>query len=352
MPRDASLVHEERPWAGTLVRFTLDGRGLLREEFTSSVPTHRQIIPYGEIWDTYSSQSLPVWQLAILTILTLAWAAGAFLLGPSEALTGLNAAVLGAAWALLVWRARLRTVKVFDYDGYEIAAFHGLDGRSFEDFLGELSLRVTAHRFALQNVFEGLDQGRLAIKGTLSLWTCVFLYDRVVLESRGPLGRSSRMFFSLASLEPPIRLAWRAPWVLIGPALAAGAVSLALAAEAARGSGEALTPWIWGSASAFFALALGAAALTGAAVEVAAGPQPARTPYLPWWRRAPRREALAWFARLVHLADRLDEIHLDDYWEYHRAKLQVLREEGFIEDWPYRSALARLNSQEREDLEE
>ena len=65
-----------------------------------------------------------------------------------------------------------------------------------------------------------------------------------------------------------------------------------------------------------------------------------------------RREALAWFAKLVQLADLLDVVRTDDYWDFHRSKLKILREAGFIEDWPYRSALARLNAQEREELGE
>jgi hypothetical protein len=76
------------------------------------------------------------------------------------------------------------------------------------------------------------------------------------------------------------------------------------------------------------------------------------TPALPWWQKAPRQELLKLLARLIHLADSLGELDHENYWEYHRNKLAILKEQGFLEPWPYRSALARLNSQEREDFGE
>jgi hypothetical protein len=59
-----------------------------------------------------------------------------------------------------------------------------------------------------------------------------------------------------------------------------------------------------------------------------------------------------WFSRLTHLADKLAVLDTEDYWDYHRRKLAILREEGFLGDWAYHSAVARLNSQEREDIGE
>jgi hypothetical protein len=88
------------------------------------------------------------------------------------------------------------------------------------------------------------------------------------------------------------------------------------------------------------------------AVHAQAGDQALLTPSMPWWQKAPRQELLKLFARLICLADRLSELDHEHYWEYHRNKLAVLRELDFLEPWPHRSALARLNSQEREDIGE
>ena len=350
MDSEDRLIHEERPWAGTLLRLTLDPKGIRREEFTSGVPTHQQILPYGEIWDTYITQEFPRWQLAVLAGLTLAWGAAAFFLDPSLDLTALNGAVLGAAWSLLLWRARLRTVKVFDYDGYELAVIHGLPGARFDGFVDQLRARAAVHRYPLQSVFETLDLGRCSVRGWLGSWVASFPYDRVVIERQGPLGRHERIYFSLPALEAPIRLAWRVPWAMLTAAFASAAAAVVLATEAQKGG--SVQVWAWWSLGAAVALAASSVLTLGVAVEVAAGTNPLRTPCMPWWKKAQIRETLAWFARIVRLADSLEQVRTEDYWDFHRAKLQILRETGFIDDWPYRSALARLNSQEREELGE
>lgn len=349
MVPDEPLVHEERPWAGSLVRLTLEPRGLVREEFTSGVPTYRQVIPYGDVWDTYSAQEFPQAQFGALLALTVGGALSLGFFTVSLALAALNGLALGAAWALLLWRARTRTVKVFDYDGYELAEFRGLPGPALGGFVAGLETRMAAHRYPLQIVFESLDLGRCEVPGRWSRWTCAFLYDRVVLSQSGPGKRFGRVYYALSSLEAPIRLAWRVPWILSGIAVTAAASGLVLASEAGR-SGMTVPPsWIWGAFGLSLLAGLLAVARASVAVEIASAGRPVRTPRMPWWRRKQRRQVLAWFARLVHLADRLDEITTDDYWDYHRAKLLILREEDFIGDWPYRSALARLNSQEREE---
>jgi hypothetical protein len=349
---DPGGVHEERPSPGSFARFTLDPAGLVREEFTSGVPTHRQVIPYGEVWDTYTTRSFPRLQAGVLAALTLCWLAAVLVLGLAPALTLVNAFVLGFAWALVLWRARVVTLKLFDYEGYELAALHGLPGPGFDAFTAGLRARVAAHRYPLQSVFEAMDLGRCEIKGTFSSWTGVFLYDRVVFESSSIFGRRSRTYHALTALEAPIHLSWRVPWALVGTGVLAAAAGLAVASEALRGETPGLWPWAYGLGLLAVLQLLASAALVGVAVEVSSGTHPIRTPHMPWWRRKMLREALAWFARLVQLADLLEVVRTDDYWDFHRAKLKILREAGFIEDWPYRSALARLNAQEREELGE
>ncbi|MEW6757151.1 MAG: hypothetical protein AB1347_02925, partial [Acidobacteriota bacterium] len=110
--------------------------------------------------------------------------------------------------------------------------------------------------------------------------------------------------------------------------------------------------WLLGLCTAGLVASLLAAALLRVSATVETGAEPVETPGIPWWDQRRRREALAWLARLVKLADRVEPLDAEDYWEYHRAKLGLLKEEGFLEEWPYRSALARLNTQEREEMGE
>lgn len=342
-------VHEERPWPGSLVRLILDPLGLIREEFTSGVPTHRLVIPYAEIWDTTTTQRFPVAPFVVLLALTLGWTASLGFAEIPAALSALNGMALGVAWALFCWRARLRTVRVFDYDGYELAQIHAVPGPPFDGFLAGLETRVAAHRYPLQILFESLDLGRVEVPGRITSWTGAFLYDRVSLSQSGPGRLFSRAYHALSSLEAPIRLAWRIPWSLLGLSAASAVAGLLSASEWVPFGMGALRIWAWGSFGiSLLSGALGVARV-GVSVEIASVGHPVRTPPMPWWRREQRRRVLAWFARLVHLADRLEEISTEDYWDFHRAKLQILRDEGFIGDWPYRSALARLNSQEREE---
>ena len=83
-----------------------------------------------------------------------------------------------------------------------------------------------------------------------------------------------------------------------------------------------------------------------------AGEGSVESPAFPVWRMREMRRILLWFSRVVNLADRLDDVRSEDYWEYHREKVNVLQQQGFLEEWPYRSALGKINSNEREDLGE
>ncbi len=345
------LRHTERPAPGTLVAYSLTDKGLHREEFVSGVRTHSQMVYYGEVWDTYRSQELPKPLLWRLLAVTAAWAAS-LALGPEAVLAAVSGALLAAGWFLLALHARVVTVRAFDYEGYEMAAFRGLPGSAFQAFLSAFDAQVAAHRYPLQSVLESLDLGRFEVRSRREAWSCTFLYDRVILRTKGLMKGESRVYYSLASIQPPLRLSWRIPWVAVTLLAGSALASVALASEAflavegsLRGLLVALSAV--GAASlawTFFAL--------GAAVEVPSGSRSFRTPVLPWWRVRERRELLSWFARLIRLADLLADLETEDYWEYHRAKLGILRDEGFLEEWPYRSALARLNNQERDELGE
>ena len=346
-----ALRHTERPAPGTLVAFTLTDKGLHREEFVSGVRTHSQMVYYGEVWDTYRSQEVPRPLFWRLLAASAAWAAS-LALRPDPFLAGVSAALLAAGWLLLAVSARVVTVRAFDYEGYEMAAFHGLPGRAFRSFLEAFDAQVASHRYPLQSVLESLDLGKFEVRSRRASWSCAFLYDRVVLRTRGLLGGERRVYYSLASIQAPLRLSWRVPWAAVAVFAGAALASVALASEsffAVEGS----LAWILAALAAAGAASLAWTIVTvGAAVEVPSGSRSFRTPVLPWWRVRERRELLSWFARLIHLADLLADLETEDYWEYHRTKLGMLKDEGFLEEWPYRSALARLNNQEREELGE
>jgi hypothetical protein len=344
------LRHEERPRPGALVQYTLTEKGLMKEEYTSGVRTHSQLIYFGDVWDTYQTRAFPQGLFWRLFAASAAWTVAAYLLVAHPVPLAFAGAALCLGWVLLAWRSRIATVRAFDYEGYELACFHGTPGAAFKSFLEAFERRLEASRYPLQSVFESLDLGSCEWRGLGRRWRCTFAYDRLIFRVRGILGHESRRYFSLSSVAAPIRLAWRVPWVGLTLCMVSGGLALALAADA-RGGSEAL---LWKAAQALVLLSLLSAAWSalalGVAVELPVGSQFARSPVLPWWQVSRRQEILRWFARLVRLADLLEEIDTDDYWAYHRAKLGLLREEGFLDSWPYRSAMARLNSQEREEM--
>lgn len=342
--------HEERPRPGTLVQFALTQRGLAKEEFTSGVKTHSLVVHYSDIWDVCRTQAFPLGLFWRLLAMSAAWAGAAAFIPAGYLLLALSGAAVAAGWVLFILRARTLTVQAFDYDGYELAAFHGLPGPGFAAFLAAFENRVASGRYPLQSVFESLDLGHCAWQGPGRRWRSTFLYDRVAFHTRGTLGHESRVYYSLASIEAPIRLAWRLPWL----ALTGSAVGLlaALALRQDAGPGGTASPWTWGVAAGSLLLAAWSLISFGVRVEATVGPQAVRSPLLPWWQKSQRREILRWFARIVRLADLLADLETEDYWEYHRNKLGILREEGFLEDWPYRSSLSRLNALEREETGE
>lgn len=349
---DAPVKHEERPHPGTRVAYTLSRDGLAIEEFTSGVKTHQDIVYYDEVWDTYRTNDLPRRALWLLAVLSAAWTALPVLFPASWLLWSLPGGLLLAAWILLLVRVRILTVQLFDYDGNELAALRGVPGEAFCSFLAALDAHLASGRYPLQSVFEGLELGRCEWRGLGRSWLCRFVYDRVVIERRW-FGWEHRVYHSLMALEPPVRLAWRLPRVAFWGTCVALVATAGVALEAAATKEGALWPWAGMLAAAGFLGSLFSLAGLSVAVAVGTGgPQQVRSVFLPWWQKRQRQEILRWFARLIRLADRLSEIDHEDYWEYHRAKLAILNEEGFLDPWPYRSALARLNSQAREELGE
>jgi hypothetical protein len=350
VPSEAPVHHEERPHPGTRVLYTLTKEGLAVEELTSGVKTHDDVVYYDEVWDAYRTHELPRAPLWLLTGLSLAWVTTTALLPAVLAVWWFAGGLLAAAWALFLMRLRFLTVRLFNFDGLELVAMRGVPDERFKAFVAALDERVAAARYPLQSVFEGLDLGQCEWRGFGRSWRCRFVYDRVVIERKGWFGWEHRVYYSLMVLEPPVRLAWRLPRIAFWGTCGASVWAFALACSALWGREPNLWPWAWLLAAAAAAGALWTTAGLGVAVQIRAGDKALLSPHLPWWQKHPRQEVLKWFARLIRLADRLADLEHEDYWEYHRGKLAVLRDEGFLEPWPYRSALARLNSQEREDL--
>lgn len=349
MKSEPVFRHEERPHPGTRVLFTLGREGMAVEAFTSEVKTHEDLVYYDEVWDSSRTHALPRWPLAALAALTLAWAA-ALALSATPPLWSFGGGLLAAGWLFLLTRIRALTVRLFNYDGQELACMRGPAGPRFRSFMEALDARVAQGRYPLQSLFEGLPLGQFEWKGRGRSWSCRFAYDRLVFETRRLFGWEDRSYASLMAVEPPVRLAWKLPLPAAAGFLIA-ASSWALLAVLADGRPEAgLRPWAWASACAAGASALWAVLGLRVAVQARLGSEVVETPSLPWWQRAPRQELLKLLARLIGLADSLGELDHENYWEYHRSKLAILKEQGFLEPWPYRSALARLNSQEREDF--
>ncbi|MGA9750279.1 MAG: hypothetical protein WBS54_00665 [Acidobacteriota bacterium] len=337
---------------GTRVCFTLMPEGVVEEEYTSGVQTHSEMVYYDEIWDTYHRQTFPLRTFLVLSAVSVAFAAAALLVALDYATMAVAGGAMTAAWLLLLWRASLLSVWAYGYEGEELFSLHGLPGKDFSSFIAELQRRVEQKRYPLQSVFEALDLGHCEWTGRARRWRCSFVYDRLVLEWKGIAGQARREYYSLMALESPIRLVWRVPWVSLGGAAASGLLVLGLLVEGVAGRDPTLWHALLALTGANLAFVLFAVARLAIAVQLPVQGTPIRTPFMPWWQRAQLQSILQWFARLVHLADRLEELSTEDYWEFHRSKLGILKEEGFLEDWPYRSALARLNSQEREELGE
>jgi hypothetical protein len=315
------------------------------------VKTHEDLVYYDEVWDSFRTHRLPRGPLMALSALTLAWAGALPLHAPLSAWS-FAGGLLAAGWLFLLSRVRVLTVRMFDYDGHELVSLQGSACVRFRSFLEALDARVAQGRYPLQSVFEGLSLGQFEWKGIGRSWSCRFAYDRLVFERRRPFGWEERTYASLMALEPPVRLAWRIPL----PAAAGAALSLAaggfLTGLALGRPEPTLWPWVWALACVASVCVLWVATGLRVAVQASLGSQPLLTPSLPWWQRGPRQELLKLLARLISLADSLSELDHENYWEYHRNKLAILKEQGFLEPWPYRSALARLNSQEREDFGE
>jgi len=345
------IRHEEQVHPGSWVAYSLSPKGLLQEEFTSGVKTHSELIFYDEIWDSCSVRDLPKGRLGLLAAVTVLGAAAAFV--PPIAWYTLLPVwfVCLAAWSLLFMALKVVPVALYDYEGRELATLHGDSGAKFLSFLDELTSRVKKARYPLQRVFEGLDLGGCNLRVGLKTWNSALLYDRVVFETTSRWGFSNREFFALTSLRAPLRLIWKIPKTLLAAAVAASfsiAPAFSFAAASTGSDWVALLPWsLVGFAAACWFVVLWE---TGAAVSVSTMKDSVASLLLPWWRVESRREVLRWFAAVVELADRVDAVRTEDYWEYHRIKLKLLKEAGFLDDWPYRSALARLNIHERTEL--
>lgn len=351
MADDRIPRHEQAGPPGAWTVFSLTPDGLLKEDFATGLKVHTDLIYYDEIWDHNAFSPFPLWRTLALAAVTAACAVlPALGVGPAAAFV-LPWALLLLAWVFFWAGLRRKWVHLFDFQGQELAVLHGVRGGSLDRFLEELRERVARARYPLQATLEGLDLGRLVLRARGKTFQASFLYDRVLFEETGPLGYGRREFYALTALRAPITLAWKIPW----PALLPGALAALLAVPAASAELEArgsLGPWAWGFLGASILLLGLSALLLSVSVTVDTGADPFRSPALSWWARRDRQRLLAFLSSVVRAADRVDLLDMEDYWEYHRAKLAVLKEEGFLEDWPYRSALVRLSSQEREEMGE
>lgn len=343
--------HEQAGPPGAWTVFSLTPDGLLREDFASGLKVHGDLIYYDEIWDHNAFSSFPLARAVALGAVT----AAAILLpllgmGPLASYL-LPWALLAVAWVFFWAGLRRKSVHLFDFQGQELAVLHGVRGGSLDRFLKALSERVSRSRYPLQATLEGLDLSRLSLRTRGRTFRAVFLYDRVLFEETGPLGYGRREFYALTALRAPISLAWRVPWLTLCPGLLAALLVAPVASVGLESQGSA-GPWAWWLLGAALLLLLLSALLLNVSVTVDTGAAPFRTPPLSWWNRRDCQRILAFLAAVVKAADRVDLLDMEDYWEYHRAKLALLKEEGFLEDWPYRSALVRLSSQEREEMGE
>jgi hypothetical protein len=342
--------HEEHAHPGSSVVYSLTPKGLLKEEFTSGVKTHTDLIYYDEIWDTFRARRLHRRGTVLLAWTTVLSAVVPCLPGVSWVMLLPVWGTLTAGWVLLALALQTVVVTLYDFDGQDMATLHGPSNSAFIEFLGELDVRVRNARYPLQGTLEGLDLGSCSWKGFHRRWSCRYLYDRVVFESEGPFGFEVREFYGLTALNPPVRLAWKVPKIALAGFLFGVLFAGPLSYIASAGGGHALDLAFGGLAVLAAACAIWLLLFLRVAVSVSTGTGTVESVALPWWQTSQRRSILTWFARIVRLADRTALIDYDDYWEFHRAKLEILRKESFLDTWPYRSALSRLNSQEREDL--
>ena len=338
-------VHRQRPHFWTQINYSLTGKGLLEEEYTSKVLTHSKILPYEDAWDHYLDRTISANGILLLAAAALA-CCGWIFFSPPPAWALFPAALLGAAAGVALawgWKTELTA---FDYDGHWIVTFKDISSDPFDAFLDAYLTHVEQCRYPLQRYLETLSLGEEKVARPLRSWTCRFRYDRVVIEERGPWKRFKRRYYSLGMVRSPVRLVWNIPWFLIG------ATALGLAAASVARFSPHLLPWAnWKLALLFSALSMaGVTASLGVEVRIPIGDGSIDSPAFSWYRRSDCKRLLCWFSRLANLADRLEDLRSEDYWEYHRKKIAILKEQGFLDDWPYRSALGRINIQEREEM--
>lgn len=337
-------VHRQAPHLFTHIDYTLNPEGLLEEEYTSEVLTHTKVLPYEDVWDGHFDRDIPLRAWIPAGVLGLA-AALALLAGYPLWAAACAAAGVGAAASALAlgWRC---IYTAHDFEGHWVVTFEGRAGEPFQKFLGAYRDHVQARRFPLQKHLEGLPLGDMEVAGPTARWACRFRYDRIVVESSGPWRRRRDRYYSLSLLRAPVRLVWKPSWGSVAAiALAAGGWGLL----AWKGPATLAAPWVMAGAGLLAGLGL-SLALGRMAVSAPAGDGAVESPALAFFRRDELRRLLLWFSRLANLSDRIEELRSEDYWEYHREKVNILREQGFLEEWPYRSALGKINSQERENF--
>jgi hypothetical protein len=337
-------VHRQFPHLFTHIDYSLTPEGILEEEVTSQVLTHSKVLPYGEVWDGYFDRTIPWGWWFFPCIMGIA-AACLLLSGLSVwgAACAVGAFAASAGILAFGWRC---TYTAFDYEGHWVVTFEDRARDSFQRFLDAFQEKVQGQRFSLQKHLEGLPLGEVDVKGRWGRWSCRFRYDRITVERSGPWKKKRERYYSLAMLHAPVRLVWKPSWAGLGALVAVGIGCGLIAWRVPAFQGYI---WLWCGAGMVAGSAL-PFALGRVAVSAPAGDGSLESPAFPFFRREELRRILLWFSRLANLSDSLEELHSEDYWEYHREKVTILRELGFLEEWPFRSALGKINSQARENL--
>ncbi len=346
---EAVLRHAEVLHLGSRVVYSLSPKGLLREDFASGVNTHKDFIYYDEIWESCRLRNYPGRMITAL-------AAGSLLAAAAPLVPNVKWffllpiwIVFGILWLLTAVSVRTVAVALYNYEGKELATLHGDNGPRFKAFTEKLAESTREARYPFQRVLEELRLGRCTVKGKLKTWSSTLLYDRVIFEEKYRWGFHRKEFYGLDSLQAPVRLSWKVPRTALTLAVAA---SLGAAPAFSLASSPGAVSAAWAMAVIGALCWIGSLAWLGVAVAVAAQDGIVESTTIPWWRVKSRRVVLKWFAAIVELADHVDTLRSEDYWEYHRAKLQMLREADFLDEWSYRSALARLKSRERTEMGE
>ncbi len=336
--------HLEVRHLGTRLSYTLAPEGVLEEEFTAGLRTHSRLISYGQVWDLYWTRKIPSWLWAVPGALLVS---GVFSLHWMDVwvsvLLFLGAAIFAGAILRVGWRL---VFTAFDYEGHWLLTLKGSARRDFEEFLESFLERVETNRYPLQRFLENLPLGEEIVRATFGTWTCNLRYDRVLIKQSGPWKYGKCVYYSLNALRPPVRMAMSLPWGGVTLWAVSGLLFLATGRLAGPEAAGALKPWLWlGMGLGLLWTVLG----LGIAVRLPTGEGTVDSPAFYPFQRTALQNVLRRFSRIANLSEYIETIRYEDYWDFHRSKLTALHDHDFLDEWPYRSALSKINAHERRE---